>query len=79
MCTTILCGGIVALAEVSNESMQFALIVDDEVIFTKELLDTAIIRPPSGVKYDEFQVRISSNLPVSAILIGETPESLRTV
>lgn len=79
MCTTVLGGGIVSLAATSNESMQFALLVDGAVYFSKELFDTAIIRPPIGKKYDEFQIRISGNLPVSAILIGETPDSLRTV
>ena len=57
----------------------FTLLVDNKPVFSKLLSSTDVFRLPSGKKYDHYAVRLSGTAPVSSVLIGETPLSLKQV
>lgn len=59
------------------ESLQFNLYINDALVFTKELTNTMAFRLPAGYKADNFAVRISGNVAVSAVVVAETMTGLR--
>jgi hypothetical protein len=62
-----------------TQSVGFELFANDTVIFSGVAISSDVIRLPSGAKYDNFYFQISSNVPVEAIVMAETPRGLMQV
>ena len=61
------------------EYCSFTLIVDEKPIYTTNVPDNRAFRLPSGIKYDNFAIRISGTAKVTAILTASTMTLLKAV
>lgn len=57
-------------------AITFELYADGELKFSKSVSSDTTFRLPAGVKYDNFSVRVLGNVPIDAVVIGETATSL---
>ena len=57
--------------------VQFQLYVDKKLIFTQQVLSNDIFRLPTGYRSDTFEVRLTGNVRVRAVHLGETPFGLK--
>jgi hypothetical protein len=61
-----------------SEQLQFQLWIDNELKFNKQLTGSTAFRLPAGYKGDALAVRITGNVRVNAVVLGETMKSLKT-
>lgn len=67
------------LPPLTFESLSFTLYKDNQAIFSRQVTDSNVFRLPAGLKYDNYAVRVSGNVPVQAVVVGPTPLSLKGV
>lgn len=72
-------GSLLSSLNTSAPSVTFTLYVNGEIFYSRIVDSGAMFRLPMGKKYDKFYVNISGNTPVRSVVLGETPDSLRTV
>jgi hypothetical protein len=61
----------------STEQLQFQLWINNELKFTKHVLTPKAFRLPDGYKADAIAVRVTGNVRVLAVVLGETMKSLK--
>ena len=57
-------------------AVTFELYASGELVFSKTVSRDATFRLPAGKKYDNFSVRLIGNVPIDAVVIGETAVAL---
>jgi hypothetical protein len=57
----------------------FTLLVDNVPYFQKVVTDNKVFRLPTGKKYDRYAVRLSGTTPVTSVILGDTPLTLKRV
>lgn len=57
----------------------FTLLVDNAPYFQKVVTDTKVFRLPTGRKYDRYAIRLSGTTPVTSVVVGDTPITLKRV
>lgn len=62
-----------------SSGVQFQLYVNKVLIFTQQIVNSNIFRLPTGYRADTFEVRLSGNVRVRAVHLGETPFGLKKV
>lgn len=60
-------------------SVVFQLYVQGELKWTRTVTDNKVFRLPAGFKEDKQSFRVSSNVPIHAILVAETPQGLERI
>lgn len=68
---------VIFLTDGTTGAVTFMLYVNGEFYSSKTVYSTTTFRLPAGRKYDVFSIRLLGNVPVNAVLIGDTPSSLR--
>lgn len=61
----------------ATRSVTLELYAGNEVVASKAVTSTRTFRLPAGRKYDVFSVRLLGNVPVDAVVIGDTADALR--
>lgn len=59
------------------DQVQFTLYTDGTPVYTCNVYTDKVFRLPATGKYDNFQFTVSANIPVRAIVVGDTPLSLK--
>lgn len=62
----------------TSNRLQFQLWIDNQVKFTKVVTSSAAFTLPSGYKSDAVSVRLTGNVKVLAVVVGETMIGLRS-
>lgn len=62
-----------------NAGVQFQLYVDKGLLFSTQVASSKTFRLPTGYRSDTFEVRVTGNVRVRAIHLGETPWGLDKV
>jgi hypothetical protein len=57
----------------------FTLLVNNELYYQKRIVSGDVFRLPAGKKYDRYAIRLSGTAPVTSVVIGDTPWSLKQV
>lgn len=71
--------GISPLPPLTFNSLVFTFYKDGTAVFTKQVLSSKVFRLPAVGKYDNWSVRVSGNVPIQSVVIGDTPLSLKAV
>ncbi len=66
------------LPSASWEEVQFTLYKDGLAVYSVRVENNKVFRLPALGKYDNYQWAVSSNIDISAVIVGDTPLSLRT-
>jgi hypothetical protein len=69
---------IKALPPVNWDSLTFQVYVDGALKFSKTLTDNKAFRLPAGYKADNAAFRVSGNVTVKGIVVGETMKDLQS-
>jgi hypothetical protein len=66
------------LGDGSVRGVTFMLYVNSEFYASQTVYASRTFRLPAGQKYDRFSIRLLGNVPVDAVLVGDTTDALRT-
>jgi hypothetical protein len=59
------------------DSVVFSLYVNNQLVYSTTVSSTRAFRLPAGYKADNATVRLSGNIPVTAVVLGESMQALR--
>jgi len=68
---------IEALPPLTYDTIQFTLYADDEVQFSKQVINNKAFRLPGGYKKDNVAVKLSGNVRVRGVVVGSSMSALR--